>query len=257
MLSVMPRAMPITPQPPRSHTYAEPTINPAPEQITNSGFYPKPAQIPGTFGGQLGTCRPRKPMGQPSDTTSSNIQQAATVPIQHATTVPQRFSPNNPFTQGVASYATVGRTDENPVNPFEAPPTTTMTPTSISVPGQVEDQTMRIGDYIAIPPPAPRIQQFTQNSPNPIAFHLPEAGGLAEAARQAHGESRAEPWGHLETWIHTAMRELGEYLEVNFVETWTNSKESLQEFLRNRTTFAWLLTRFARIPLSPMIESQF
>lgn len=76
-------------------------------------------------------------------------------------------------------------------------------------------------NHIPIPPPAPRIHQYNKASPNPIIFNLPEAGGVADATRQAHNPSRAEPWAQLETWIHTAMRELGGYLGINFHETFS------------------------------------
>lgn len=78
---------------------------------------------------------------------------------------------------------------------------------------------MRVHPNIHAPPPAPRIHHYTRASPDPIIFHLPEAGGVADAARRAHNPTRAEPWARLETWIHTAMRELGGYLEVNFHKT--------------------------------------
>lgn len=80
---------------------------------------------------------------------------------------------------------------------------------------------MRVHPTIQVPPPAPRIHRYARASPDPIIFNLPEAGRVADAAWWAHNTSRAEPWAQLENWIHTAMRELGGYLEVNFHETFS------------------------------------
>lgn len=79
---------------------------------------------------------------------------------------------------------------------------------------------MRMHDHIAIPPPAPRIHRYNRSSPDPIIFNLPEAANVAAAAQRTH-PGGAEPWAQLETWIHTAMQELGGYLEVNFHKTFS------------------------------------
>lgn len=134
-----------------------------------------------------------------------------------------RFSPTNPFVQGAESQhsrrSNEASGQEPMPNPFNVlPSTTTRTPTSVSASGQIEDRTMRMHDHIPIPPPAPRIHRYDRASPYPIIFNLPEAGNVAAAAQRSH-PGRAEPWAQLETWIYTAMRELGQYLEVNFHET--------------------------------------
>lgn len=79
---------------------------------------------------------------------------------------------------------------------------------------------MRMHNHIPLPPPAPRILRCNCTSPDPINFNLPEAGNVAAVAQRAH-LGRAEPWAELETWIHTAMGELGGYLEINFHETFS------------------------------------
>lgn len=207
MLSVVPGNFPITPDPPRTEA---PVLQ---EQTQKSRISPVQdfiSNLPGYQG--LSTGRWENPP-DPSNTWGEQRINPTPRPVN-----PPRFSPTNPFAPRINSQAATIFSDQGPQSVAD-PSWRTISTRTTTVPDG--DQTMRVQPGIQAPPPAPRIHCYARASPDPIIFNLPEAGGVADAARLAHNPSRAEPWAQLETWIHTAMSKLGGYLEVNFHEVFS------------------------------------
>lgn len=208
MLSVVPGSFPVTPDAPR--TTMEPIMHPQAERNRTSnvqGFVPN---LPGYQGLSVAQWNSRE---DSHDTWRNPLN----IPETGLAVNPPMFSPTNPFAQHSIQGSERTNYDQDQTNALNNPPSTTQTPTSLSDSGRVGDQTMQIHDHIPIPPPVPRIHCYNRASPDPIIFNLPEAGNVAAAAQRAYPRT-AEPWAQLETWIHTAMSQLGQYLEVNFHE---------------------------------------